>query len=212
MLKIGGSCKSSTIKQTMNLKYTCPIVLALSCALLVSGPASAAPKAKVLRTHVYKNCLVVGVTDGDTLKARCGKPGAYRQLKVRLTGIDTPERQQPYGKRARTVLSDYTYRKQADLVCNAIDQYKRLLCKVMVAPQSAPAGPKTLDAGLALITVGLGWWYKAYAHEQSPQERGQYEFAEFEARAKRAGLWADPKPVPPWEWRRTEKARLHAGQ
>jgi endonuclease YncB( thermonuclease family) len=60
----------------------------------------------------------------------------------------------------------------------------------------------TLDVGHAQITVGLAWWYRKYAGEQSPQDRGAYEFSEQEARAKRVGLWSDPDPVPPWEWRR----------
>lgn len=191
----------------MNLKKRLHPIFVLSWLLLMTASASAAPRAKPLYERTYKNCLVVGVTDGDTLKARCGKPGSYKKMIVRLGGIDAPERKQAYGNRARKALSELTFGQQANLVCNARDQYKRHICKVMVAPRSAPNGPKTLDSGLALITVGLGWWYKAYAHEQSPQERGQYEFAEFEARAKRVGLWADAHPVAPWDWRRNEKAR-----
>jgi len=53
--------------------------------------------------------------------------------------------------------------------------------------------PKTLDAGMAQLTVGLAWHYKKYANEQDPQQRGQYAFAEEEARAKRAGLWKRPE-------------------
>lgn len=195
----------------MKLKYLSPSVLTLSCLLLAASAIAAAPKAKALRTYTFEDCLVVGISDGDTLKARCGKPGVYEKITVRLSGIDTPERKQAYGNRARKALSDFTFGRQADLVCNAHDQYQRHVCKVMVAPLSAADGPKTLDAGLALLTVGMAWWYKAYAHEQGPQERGQYEFAEFEAKSKRAGLWADPHPVPPWEWRRNEKAQRHGG-
>ncbi|MNR83815.1 hypothetical protein D3C72_146000 [compost metagenome] len=175
--------------------------------MLTAGPASAAPKAKVLRNYVYQDCLVTAVSDGDTIKARCGEPGSYEELKIRLSGIDTPERKQAYGNRARTAMSAYVFRKQVDLICNAQDQYRRHICKVMVAPNEANSDAKTLDAGLGMLTLGLAWWYKAYAREQSPQDRGQYEFAEFEAKAKRAGLWADPDAVPPWEWRRTEKER-----
>ncbi len=68
--------------------------------------------------------------------------------------------------------------------------------------------PKTLDAGLAQLTVGLAWHYRQYAHEQDPQQRGQYEFAEIEARAKRAGLWRDPRAVPPWDWRHPKPAGM----
>lgn len=56
----------------------------------------------------------------------------------------------------------------------------------MLAPESNPAGPKILDAGLAIVTVGMAWWYKAYAKDQTPEERWKYEFAELEAKANRS--------------------------
>ena len=65
----------------------------------------------------------------------------------------------------------------------------------------------TLDAGHAQITVGLAWWYRKYANEQSPQDRGAYEFSEQEAKAKRVGLWRDDEPVPPWKWRKAQREK-----
>jgi endonuclease YncB( thermonuclease family) len=59
------------------------------------------------------------------------------------------------------------------------------------------------DVGLAQVSAGLAWHYKAYQHEQTPEERTDYSRAENEARVSRLGLWAEPKPVPPSEWRRT---------
>ena len=141
-------------------------------------------------------CLVVGVSDGDTITARCGQPGEYQQVKVRLGGIDAPESQQPFGARAKQALSDITFGKTAELRCNKIDRHKRHVCSVWVAPASTPDGPRTIDAGMAMLTQGMAWWYRAYAREQSPQERGQYEFAEQEAKAKRVGLWADAEAAP----------------
>jgi endonuclease YncB( thermonuclease family) len=82
------------------------------------------------------------------------------------------------------------------------DRYKRIVGKVWVQPADCPTCPMTLDAGQVQITVGLAWWYRKYAGEQSPQDRGAYEFSEQEAKAKRAGLWSEPNPIPPWEWRR----------
>ncbi|KFJ08570.1 hypothetical protein DR66_6000 [Delftia acidovorans] len=146
-------------------------------------------------------CLVVGISDGDTITARCGQPGEYQQVKVRIGGIDAPESRQPYGARAKQALSDLTYRQEAELRCNKIDRYKRHVCSVWVAPASSPNGQRTLDAGLAMVTQGMAWWYRHYSREQSAQERGQYEFAEQEAKAKRVGLWADTDPVAPWDWR-----------
>lgn len=154
-----------------------------------------------------RTCLVVGVSDGDTITARCGEPGAYEQVKVRLAGIDAPERHQPFGGRAKQALSDLAFNKPAGLECTKTDRYGRSVCNVWVAPASAPQGPQTLDAGLAMVTVGMAWWYWAYAREQTPQARSQYEFAEMEAKAKRAGLWADAEPTPPWEWRKAKRGK-----
>lgn len=59
-----------------------------------------------------------------------------------------------------------------------------------------------------MVTQGMAWWCRAYAREQSPQEREQYEFAEQEAKARSVGLWQDPEPMPPWDWRElTRKQR-----
>ncbi|MDM0053917.1 thermonuclease family protein [Variovorax sp. J22R115] len=152
-------------------------------------------------------CLVVGVLDGDTVKARCEVPGGYEEIKVRLNGIDAPEKSQPFGERAKQAMSDLVYMKEARLDCFKTDRYGRSVCKVMVAPASAPNGPKTLDAGLAMVTIGMAWWYRAYAREQSPQGQGQYEFAETEARAKHLGLWRDVQPTAPWDWRRRQRSQ-----
>ena len=66
---------------------------------------------------------------------------------------------------------------------------------------------KTLDAGMYQLTVGMAAWrYRYYAKVQTPEQRGQYEFAEFEAKAKKAGLWQDLVSVAPWEWRRAKRS------
>jgi len=55
--------------------------------------------------------------------------------------------------------------------------------------------------GLRQIYDGLAWWYRGYAREQTPEDQQRYELEEREARSRRWGLWADPEPTPPWEWR-----------
>jgi endonuclease YncB( thermonuclease family) len=147
-------------------------------------------------------CLIVGVTNGNTLTARCGQPEQYEQIKVRLQGIDAPERRQPFGTQAHKALSDLAYMKEAELRCNKTDRYQRQVYSVWVKPNEAPGPNKTLDVGLAMVTQGMAWWYRAYAREQSPQELGQYEFAEQEAKARRVGLWRDAEPIAPWDWRK----------
>ncbi len=149
---------------------------------------------------------VVGVTDGDTVTVL---DADHRQHKIRLAGIDAPEKAkndenegQPFGQRSKENLSRLVFNKDVRVDWTKRDRFKRIVGKVWVQPPDCPTCPMTLDAGHAQITVGLAWWYQRYAKEQSPADRGAYAFSEKEARAKRVGLWRDPDPVPPWEWRR----------
>lgn len=153
-------------------------------------------------------CFVFAVSDGDTLKARCpvkatGQPATQV---VRLAAIDAPERDQPFGRRARNSLSEMALKKPVRLVCREkSDRYGRSLCTAWVTPSSCtrPSCEFTLDANLAMLTLGMAWWEERFEREQPPQQRGQYEFAQSEAKAKRAGLWREGgKAVPPWDWRR----------
>ena len=128
------------------------------------------------------------------------------QHRVRLAGIDAPERGQPFGERSKQDLARLTFGKPVEIRWHKRDRYGRLVGQVwVVSPDARCQGagcPKTLDAGLAQLTVGLAWHYKQYAGEQSEQDRERYAFAEVEARARRAGLWRDVDPVAPWEWRK----------
>jgi endonuclease YncB( thermonuclease family) len=142
---------------------------------------------------------VVGVADGDTITVLDAN---REQHKIRLGGIDAPEKAQPFGQRSKESLSAMVFGKEVDVQWNKRDRYQRIVGKVWVQPVSCPTCPKTLDAGLAQLTLGLAWWYQKYAKGQSPEDAGRYEFAEQEARAKRAGLWADGQPIPPWDWRK----------
>ena len=62
--------------------------------------------------HAAQQCLIVGVSDGDTLRARCGTPGAYEQVKIRLSEIDAPESKQAFGERSKQSLSDLCFQQQ----------------------------------------------------------------------------------------------------
>lgn len=142
---------------------------------------------------------VVGIADGDTITVL---DVDRQQHKIRLQGIDAPEKAQPFGQRSKENLSRMVFDKEVRVEWSKHDRYGRIVGKVWVQPDSCPTCPMTLDAGHAQITVGLAWWYRKYADQQSPQDRGAYEFSKHEAKAKRVGLWSDPDPVPPWEWRR----------
>jgi endonuclease YncB( thermonuclease family) len=142
---------------------------------------------------------VVGVADGDTVTVLDAN---LEQHKIRLQGIDAPEKAQPFAQRSKENLSRLVFDKDVRVEWSKRDRYRRIIGKVWVQPVSCPTCAMTLDVGHAQITVGLAWWYRKYAGEQSPEDRGAYEFSEQEARAKRVGLWSHPDPVPPWEWRR----------
>ena len=137
-------------------------------------------------------CLVVGVTDGDTLKVRCGEPGAYEQVKVRISAIDAPESRQAYGQRAKQALSDLCMGQQASIKPLAIDRYERTLADVQCQGE---------DAGGTLVRSGMAWVYDQYAKGH----RHLYRLQDL-ARAEQLGVWADAEPVAPWLWRAERKA------
>lgn len=143
------------------------------------------------------DCLVVGVTDGDTITARCGQPGAYEQIKVRFGAIDAPEQKQAFGQRSKQALSDLIYMKQVQLDCHKQDRYKRHICTVST--------PALGDVGLEMVRQGMAWWYRDYAHEQPADSRERYDQAEAQSIKSKRGLWSDPHAVPPWEWRKSRR-------
>jgi endonuclease YncB( thermonuclease family) len=172
---------------------TAPVRITHALLILLFLPALAASETLSGR--------VVRVVDGDTVYVL---DAAKTQHKVRLGGIDAPERGQPFGKRSKERMAELVVGKEVEVVWYKEDRWGRLIGTVWVASPDCRRDPcpKTLDAGLALITSGLAWHFKRYADEQPEEERERYAFAEEEARARKAGLWRDPNPVPPWEWRR----------
>jgi endonuclease YncB( thermonuclease family) len=136
---------------------------------------------------------IVAVADGDTLTVL---DSARRQHKVRLAGIDAPEKKQPFGTVSRQSLAQLTHGKQVLVEWYKRDRYGRLVGKVYVG---------NLDVNLEQVRRGLAWHYLEYASEQAPADRTAYSVTEYGARSARRGLWADPRPVPPWEWRQRVK-------
>jgi endonuclease YncB( thermonuclease family) len=118
------------------------------------------------------------------------------QHKIRLAGIDAPEKKQPYGQRSKQSLSDLVFDKQVMVETDKRDKYKREVGKVLVGG---------MDANLEQVSRGMAWHYKAYEREQTPNDRKLYAAAENEAKAARRGLWADADPMPPWEFRHQGK-------
>lgn len=129
-------------------------------------------------------CLVVGVTDGDTLTVRCGESP---QERVRLAEIDAPERRQPFGTKAKQALSELAYGAEATVRVSSRDRYGRLIAHVVVDGR---------DVGWTMVEQGMAWCYEGYVKDSTCHLRQD------RARATKVGLWADPEPTPPWKWRR----------
>lgn len=164
-------------------------------ALLVSALARPAA-AEVLIGEV------VAVADGDTITVLDGERRTHR---IRLQGIDAPERRQPFSRRSTDHLATLVFRKRVEVLWEKRDRYGRIVGKVLVAPEGCADCAASIDVGLAQVRSGLAWWYRRYADEQPEEDRAAYEAAELDARAQRRGLWADLAPVPPWEFRRSKR-------
>lgn len=144
---------------------------------------------------------VTGIADGDTLYVL---DATRKSHKIRLLGIDAPERGQAFGERSKQSLAKLAYRQQVSVDWQSRDTYGRILGRVRVAAPECRQGscPKTLDANLEQVRLGLAWWNRKFADSQLPGDTHLYAAAERQARKAGAGLWADPDPVPPWRWRR----------
>lgn len=135
---------------------------------------------------------VVGVADGDTITVL---DTDNVQHKIRLAGIDAPEKKQAFGNRSKESLSDMVFDKAVNVETNKRDRYGREIGKVLVNGR---------DVNLVQVERGMAWFYRQYQREQSPNDRKFYEAAEDAAKAGRRGLWRDADPVPPWEFRHSK--------
>ena len=135
-------------------------------------------------------CLIVGVTDGDTLTARCGQPGNYEQVKIRVSAIDAPERAQPFGQKSRQALADLCFQQSAKITERDTDRYGRMVADVEC---------QGVDAGESLVRNGLAWVYDRYA------QKYQHLYPiQAEAQATKRGLWSE-SAIAPWDWRRNRR-------
>ncbi len=178
----------------MNKSLT--FVLSLTFLLFFSLPSL------VLAVTLEGN--VVKVADGDTITIMDDSGKKHR---IRLGGIDAPEKDQPYGKESTQSLLELTSDKTVVVEYEKLDRYKRIIGKILVDPPGevfcmALDCVKKIDAGLEQIRKGLAWHYKKYQGEQSENDRGIYGEAEVDAREKLLGLWKGGEPIAPWEWRR----------
>lgn len=141
---------------------------------------------------------VVAVSDGDTVTVL---DEDRNQHKIRLMGIDAPEKAQAYGQKSKQHLSDLIFGRDVLVEWHKRDRYQRIVGKVFVVRPRCHLCDQNVDAGLEQIRAGLAWWYRQYAKEQAQEDRLSYDAAEAEAHARQIGLWRDTDPVPPWDFR-----------
>lgn len=141
--------------------------------------------------------LVVAIQDGDTLTVL---DEGKTQHKIRLTGIDAPEKKQPFGQRSKESLSNLVYRREVLVDWHKLDRYGRVLGKVVLGNR---------DINLAQVEAGLAWHYVEYAREQTPPDRALYSQAEAHAREGHVGLWSEPVPTAPWAFRKSKREAAH---
>lgn len=165
---------------------------ALLCLLALAAtpgglfvPATARPAASAPLTAV-----AVGVDDGDSFVAR-KRDGA--KIRVRIAGIDAPEKSQPWAGLARQRLRALLVGKAVRIEPLKTDPWGRYVALVDVEGE---------DPALTMIEDGLAWHFARYDRDLPPALRPRYALAEAQARERRVGLWQAPDPEPPWDFRK----------
>lgn len=130
---------------------------------------------------------VVKVSDGDTLTVLFEQ----KEIKVRLDSIDAPELKQPYGRRAQESLAELCAARTARVVERGRDRYGRTVGRIAC---------DGIDANSEQVRRGMAWVFERYAPRSSPNSAPLYGLQDA-ARSSRRGLWADPQPTAPWDWR-----------
>ena len=133
---------------------------------------------------------VVDVTDGDTITVLHGG----QEEVIRLNGVDSPERNQAYGKQAKKFTSDRVLNKVVTIETKDIDRDDRTIGDVFHADGT--------NLNRELIQEGLAWWFFKYSKDETLKE------LEMEAREEKRGLWRDPIPIPPWVFRKIQRKQV----
>lgn len=136
---------------------------------------------------------VIKVTDGDTVNVLTRDNQTH---KIRLSGIDAPEKSQAFGNKSKQALAGDIDGKTVTVEFNKRDKYQRIVGKIMFNGK---------DVNLNQIKRGLAWHYKKYENEQDVDDRSIYANAEYLAQRDKVGLWLDANPIPPWDFRKQKR-------
>tara|TARA_B100000795_G_C22791512_1_gene437187 strand:+ start:1926 stop:2474 length:549 start_codon:yes stop_codon:yes gene_type:complete len=145
---------------------------------------------------------VINIVDGDTIDVLDSRG---EKLRIRLLGIDAPEKNQPFGKESMLYLKKIVNGKSVRIISKSDNNkpytlgfYKRIIGKITL---------NTNDVNLKMIKEGMAWHFKKYKKSQPIEDRQSYNEEENQAREKGIGLWSDLNPSAPWKWRRLNKRR-----
>ena len=138
---------------------------------------------------------VIKVTDGDTVNVLTSDFETHR---IRLSGIDAPEKRQAFGSRSKQALAGLIDGKTVNVEYNKLDKYQRVVGKITFNGQ---------DVNLRQIKLGLAWHYKKYEKEQDVEDRSIYANAEYLAQRDKLGLWYDGNPIAPWDFRKQKREK-----
>lgn len=131
---------------------------------------------------------VVAILDGDTIEVLHNRTTE----RIRLAGIDCPERKQPFGQRAKQATSAFSFGQHVTVHSAGKDRYGRTVGTVELTDGT--------NLNYELVRQGWCWWYWKYAPDEIV-----LAVLEMRARDAKKGLWADEEPIPPWEWRKQGK-------
>ena len=157
---------------------------ALVCVAFLMLPSGACAHSNEFASLSWDGS-VVGVLDGDTLDVLHTRHAE----RIRLYGIDCPEKAQAFGKVAKLATSALVFGRPVTVKPHGTDRYKRVVAEVFLADGT--------NLNHHLVIQGWCWWYRKYAPGNTVLEG-----LENDARASKKGLWVDPHPIPPWEWRK----------
>lgn len=138
---------------------------------------------KQLKSDNQISGTVIKIVDGDTFDILTQQ---NQTIRIRMNGIDCPEKKQDYYSVAKTKLGDYIFNKVVEIITFGKDRYKRTIANVFVDNK---------NINVAMVRNGYAWHYKKYSTDPILAE------AEKEARLSKRGLWAKSNPIPPWEFR-----------
>lgn len=139
--------------------------------------------------YATQTCKVTAITDGDTIKCLTEDKTL---LKVRLDQIDAPEKKQPYGNAAKQHLADLIFQRTVTLDDKGHDRYKRIIAEVYL---------DGMNINKQMVADGYAWAFIKYVRDRD------YYRLQATARKNKKGLWQDPNPIYPAEYRRNQRKK-----